>query len=71
MRRHSVIAAAALLAALGLASACSPQGSAEAPAPAIIGEVTDGATPLVVMESAIGARRILDMPSGEQLPRIC
>jgi hydrogenase expression/formation protein HypE len=43
----------------------------EAPAPAIIGEVTDGATPLVVMKSVIGARRILDMPSGEQLPRIC
>jgi hydrogenase maturation factor len=27
--------------------------------------------PLVTLRSAIGATRILDMPSGEQLPRIC
>ena len=32
MCRMTVIATAALLAALGLACACSPQGSAEAPA---------------------------------------
>jgi len=25
----------------------------------------------VVLKNAIGASRILDMPSGEQLPRIC
>jgi hydrogenase expression/formation protein HypE len=38
---------------------------------AIIGQVTEGAAPLVTLKSAIGASRILDMPSGEQLPRIC
>jgi len=36
-----------------------------------IGAVEDGQPPLVVLRSAIGASRILDMPSGEQLPRIC
>jgi len=38
---------------------------------AIIGKVAETATPLVTLKSAIGANRILDMPSGEQLPRIC
>ena len=38
---------------------------------AIIGRVTESSTPLVTLKSAIGAIRILDMPSGEQLPRIC
>jgi hydrogenase expression/formation protein HypE len=38
---------------------------------AIIGKVADKSTPLVTIKSAIGASRILDMPSGEQLPRIC
>jgi hydrogenase expression/formation protein HypE len=41
----------------------------------IIGEVGDRADDqspaLVVMTSTIGARRIVDMLSGEQLPRIC
>ncbi len=36
-----------------------------------IGTVTDKGNPLVVLKSRIGASRILDMPSGEQLPRIC
>jgi hydrogenase expression/formation protein HypE len=36
-----------------------------------IGRVEAGDPPLVVLKSAIGASRILDMPSGEQLPRIC
>jgi hydrogenase expression/formation protein HypE len=36
-----------------------------------IGAVEAGPPPLVVLKSAIGASRILDMPSGEQLPRIC
>jgi hydrogenase expression/formation protein HypE len=36
-----------------------------------IGAVEDGDPPLVALKSAIGAGRILDMPSGEQLPRIC
>jgi len=38
---------------------------------AVIGQVTEKATPLVVRRSGLGVRRILDMPSGEQLPRIC
>lgn len=42
--------------------------SAEA---AMIGQVVASAAPLVTLKSAIGANRILDMPSGEQLPRIC
>lgn len=37
----------------------------------LIGTVTDKGNPLVVLKSRIGASRILDMPSGEQLPRIC
>ena len=36
-----------------------------------IGAVENGDPPLVVLKSAIGASRILDMPGGEQLPRIC
>jgi len=38
---------------------------------ALIGKVAEKASPLVTLRSAIGANRILDMPSGEQLPRIC
>jgi hydrogenase expression/formation protein HypE len=38
---------------------------------AVIGRVLKKTTPLVTLKSAIGAMRILDMPSGEQLPRIC
>ena len=37
----------------------------------VIGEVSAGAAGRVVMKSAIGARRVVDMLSGEQLPRIC
>jgi hydrogenase expression/formation protein HypE len=36
-----------------------------------IGEVTDQRSSRVLIKSAIGAQRILDMSSGEQLPRIC
>jgi len=38
---------------------------------AIIGRVGEKSAALVTIKSAIGASRILDMPSGEQLPRIC
>ena len=37
----------------------------------IIGKVTDETKGLVTMKSKIGAARIVDMLSGEQLPRIC
>ena len=36
-----------------------------------IGTVTDQIGPKVLLKSAIGAQRILDMTTGEQLPRIC
>jgi len=39
--------------------------------PVYIGEVTAGEAGLVTMKTAIGGQRILDMPSGELLPRIC
>ena len=38
---------------------------------AFVGRVAERSAPLVTLKSAIGASRILDMPSGEQLPRIC
>jgi hydrogenase expression/formation protein HypE len=37
----------------------------------LIGKVAEQSAPVVTLRSAIGANRILDMPSGEQLPRIC
>ncbi|HDN79365.1 MAG TPA: hydrogenase expression/formation protein HypE, partial [Chloroflexi bacterium] len=37
----------------------------------IIGRVVDEHLGKVVMRTLIGSRRILDMPAGEQLPRIC
>ncbi len=39
--------------------------------PARIGDVVTGRPGLVTLRSAIGATRILDLLSGEQLPRIC
>jgi hydrogenase expression/formation protein HypE len=40
-------------------------------APAVIARVSADQAGLVTLKSRIGARRILDMLSGEQLPRIC
>jgi len=37
----------------------------------IIGEVTNDHAGLVVLETTIGGERVVDMISGEQLPRIC
>jgi hydrogenase expression/formation protein HypE len=39
--------------------------------PCRIGQVSDQRAAKVLIKSAIGAQRILDMSSGEQLPRIC
>ncbi len=39
--------------------------------PCIIGHVTGTSSGIVKMKSKIGAQRIVDMLSGEQLPRIC
>ena len=36
-----------------------------------IGRVTDQRMQKVLLKSTIGVQRILDMSSGEQLPRIC
>jgi hydrogenase expression/formation protein HypE len=36
-----------------------------------IGEVQAGRSGLATLRSKIGATRVIDMPSGEQLPRIC
>jgi len=47
------------------------RGHAVGASSAIIGRVVESSAPLVTLKSAIGASRILDMPSGEQLPRIC
>ncbi|MFA5514771.1 MAG: hydrogenase expression/formation protein HypE [Desulfuromonadales bacterium] len=38
---------------------------------AIIGEVTGGAAGKVLLKTAIGGRRAIEMLAGEQLPRIC
>ena len=37
----------------------------------IIGEVTDKHAGIVALKTGLGANRIVDMPVGEQLPRIC
>jgi hydrogenase expression/formation protein HypE len=47
------------------------QGQALGVGSTAIGRVAESSAPLVTLKSAIGASRILDMPSGEQLPRIC
>jgi hydrogenase expression/formation protein HypE len=41
------------------------------PGGSIIGQVTDSPAGMVTMRSRIGATRIVDMLSGDQLPRIC
>jgi hydrogenase expression/formation protein HypE len=38
---------------------------------AVIGEVVDDNPGIVTMKTIIGTTRIVDMISGEQLPRIC
>lgn len=47
------------------------RGCAEGRAAQIIGKVTEEKPALVVLRTAFGAKRIIDMPLGEQLPRIC
>ena len=38
---------------------------------AIIGQVSSGASGRVVLKTAIGGERIIDLPAGELVPRIC
>ena len=43
----------------------------EAGEPACIGRVRAAARPQVTLRTELGSRRLVDLPSGEQLPRIC
>jgi hydrogenase expression/formation protein HypE len=61
--------AEAALEALRTAGAAA--GPAAGQVPVLIGEVRTERPRLVSMESLIGADRVIDMLSGEQLPRIC
>ncbi|HEX7571134.1 MAG TPA: AIR synthase-related protein, partial [Verrucomicrobiae bacterium] len=47
------------------------RGAEVSVAAALIGKVVEKSAPLVTLKSELGVSRILDMPSGEQLPRIC
>jgi len=47
------------------------RGCSESQGACRIGRVTDQKSPKVLLKSTIGAQRILDMATGEQLPRIC
>ena len=38
---------------------------------AVIGEIVPDDKHLVILKTSVGGKRILDMPSGQQLPRIC
>jgi len=38
---------------------------------AIIGEIAPEKNKTVIIQTSVGGKRILDMPSGQQLPRIC
>ena len=42
-----------------------------APQPALVGKVTDTHPGGVELRGGLGGRRILDLLSGEQMPRIC
>jgi len=44
---------------------------AQAPQPAVIGLVTEEHPGIVELRSVLGAPRVLDLLSGEQMPRIC
>ncbi|MEO2107354.1 MAG: hydrogenase expression/formation protein HypE [Actinomycetota bacterium] len=46
-------------------------GTSEGAGAAIIGDVVDDHHGIVVARTAIGANRVVDLPLGEQLPRIC
>ncbi|MEZ5317999.1 MAG: hydrogenase expression/formation protein HypE [Vicinamibacterales bacterium] len=60
------VPAADAAAALAILQACDVSAGAT-----VIGRVTESPAGLVTQRSAIGATRVVDMLSGEQLPRIC
>jgi hydrogenase expression/formation protein HypE len=47
------------------------RGNEVASGAAFVGQIVEKSAPLVTLKSELGVSRILDMPSGEQLPRIC
>lgn len=47
------------------------RGTAEGAGAVVIGDVVDDHHGMVVARTGIGATRVVDMPLGEQLPRIC
>lgn len=47
------------------------RGDAASAGAVVVGRVGRGGTPIVVARTAIGGERVLERPSGEQLPRIC
>jgi hydrogenase expression/formation protein HypE len=47
------------------------RGSERGREAAVIGEVTAGDAGRVVLHTQLGTSRVLEMPSGELLPRIC
>lgn len=60
------IAASEAERALEVMGACAPGSGA-----CVVGRVTENPPAMVTLKSRIGATRIVDMFSGEQLPRIC
>jgi hydrogenase expression/formation protein HypE len=47
------------------------QAHAGAPHPAVVGTATDSNPGIVELRGRLGGGRILDLLSGEQMPRIC
>lgn len=62
----TIVPAAVAEAALAVLAAHALGGEAR-----VIGQVTDATPGLVTMRSLIGVARVVDLHSGEQLPRIC
>ncbi len=50
---------------------CVMRSHAQGKGAMIIGQVKEADSPMVLMQNQIGATRVVDMLSGEQLPRIC
>jgi hydrogenase expression/formation protein HypE len=70
MRMQSAGVGAALIGKVQSVTAKSTKTTKRVGA-ALIGEVQSELSARVVLRSAIGQNRVLEMPSGEQLPRIC
>ncbi len=62
----AVVSAESADACVNLINRLNASGSA-----AVIGEVTSQPSGAVILESVSGGKRVVHMPVGEQLPRIC